>query len=189
MVTIDLKSEPTNPSISQTADGLPPAYSPPEIPSQASVKAPSDLPPSFSAGPSTSTSTGVESRLPRPPLSVPTNYLTIDRENQSVKGTYSIDATLPVPPGVTPSIDTDGKQLHLRLKSQNGSVNCVVDVIRGMCAKGPARLDAQSVNGSLTLTIVSIFILDFYSVLIDHLYSMINNRLTSDYAQLQTTAL
>jgi len=137
MVTIDDKSTEN--------DGLPPSYS--ETESAADDPGPaypsSELPPSFSE----------TSRILRPPLAPPTNYLTIERPNHSIKGTYAIDPTLPVPPGAVVGKGQDGRDLHMRLASQNGAIDAVVDIIRGVDAKGPARLDVESHNGSVSVTI------------------------------------
>ncbi|KIJ29825.1 hypothetical protein M422DRAFT_268696 [Sphaerobolus stellatus SS14] len=82
-----------------------------------------------------------------------TNFLTINRKNETVKGIYAINPTLPPPPGAVISKDNDGKDLNLSLKSTNGPVNCLVEIIKGVDTKGPARLHAESENGSVTLVI------------------------------------
>lgn len=153
MVTIDLKSETTETQLPPSSEGLPPAYTPPSYaettPAESSAGDSVGLPPSFSDGPSTSTA----SSIPRPPLVPPSNFLTIERGNNSIKGTYSIDPTLSAPPGVVRPVGNDNRDLHLLLKTTNSSIKSVVDVVKSVDAKGPARLQAQTTNGSITLTI------------------------------------
>lgn len=91
------------------------------------------------------------------PLAPPTNYLTIEKTNSSVKETYSIDPTLPVPPNAVKSKDKDGRDLNLRLFTLNGSVRAIVDLVRGADSKGPATLDIGSKNGSAHITMVCLY--------------------------------
>ncbi|KIJ42412.1 hypothetical protein M422DRAFT_143050, partial [Sphaerobolus stellatus SS14] len=86
-----------------------------------------------------------------------TNFLTIKRKNDTIKGTYAINPTLPPPPGSVISTDSDRKNLNLNLASTNGSINAVVEIIKGADNKGPAHLQAESKNGSVTLVIQNRF--------------------------------
>ncbi|KAF8526596.1 hypothetical protein BU17DRAFT_40458 [Hysterangium stoloniferum] len=108
----------------------------------------SDLPPDFNQA---SASSSTAPPPPSTPLVPPTNFLTIERVDHAIKGTYSIDPTMPCPPGIKPSVGADGKELHMRLASKNGSVDAVVEIIRAPDAKGPARLDVDSKNGAINV--------------------------------------
>ncbi|KAF8590729.1 hypothetical protein K439DRAFT_1627469 [Ramaria rubella] len=139
MVTVSEKLEP--------GDQLPPTYTESTISTDSTTLSDiSSQDPPPSAGASSSGSTA-------PPLSPPTNFLTIFRPNQSVKGSYTIDPSLPVPPGTTPSNGSDGKQLNARLASQNGAVDVTIELRRSGDSKGPARLEASSHNGSVTVAV------------------------------------
>ena len=145
VVTTGAKSEGTI----QENEALPPTYS--ETVASDSYADP-ELP-SFAAGSSASPTLTGERRAPLLPTC---NFVTIERGNHSIKGNYSINTSLPTPPGVGPSSGRDGKPLNLCLKTTNGSINSAIHLIRGTSAKEPARLQAQSTNGSITLTIVRI---------------------------------
>lgn len=62
---------------------------------------------------------------------------------------------MPKPPGVHPSIDVDGKPLNMHVSTTNGAVGVVIELSRSGDVKGPARLKAESRNGSVTVTVVS----------------------------------
>ncbi|KIJ42413.1 hypothetical protein M422DRAFT_48252 [Sphaerobolus stellatus SS14] len=112
----------------------------------------------YAAGPPEASSSSAERALATPTrvtLTPLTNFLTIERKNDPIKGTYAINPTLPPPPGSVISTDSDGKNLNLNFASTNGSINAVVEIIKGVDNKGPAHLQAQSKNGSVTLVIVS----------------------------------
>ncbi|GJJ10271.1 hypothetical protein Clacol_004497 [Clathrus columnatus] len=140
---------------------LPPLDAPSGLPPDYSEATQSQSDPSVSPLPAFSESSGsstiISDTLPPfsvfEPLTRPTNYLTIERQNSGIKGTYSIDPSLPVPPGAVVSKDPDGNNLNLRLYSTNGSVQAVLDIVRGSDAKGPARLDVGSKNGSTEVTV------------------------------------
>jgi hypothetical protein len=130
----------------EAGDTLPPAYT--QTYSTASA-ASQDEPPMQPPPPAPSSSS-----TPTQPLSPPTNYLNISRPNASIKGTYTIDPSMPMP-GVEPPLDADGNKLNMRLDTKNGSINAIVELIRGPDAKGPARFQTTSHNGSVTVTVVS----------------------------------
>lgn len=124
-------------------DALPPAYTQADPPSAL----PPTPPPPMEASSSSS--------APPPPLAPPTNYLTISRPNDSIKGTYTINPSMNVPCSVGPVITSDGRMLNAQLKSKNGTVDVVIQLIRGPDAKGPAQLETTSHNGNVTVTVVS----------------------------------
>ncbi|KIJ23211.1 hypothetical protein M422DRAFT_276259 [Sphaerobolus stellatus SS14] len=111
----------------------------------------------YATGPPEASSSLAERTTPvtltRVALTPPTNFLTIERKNDSIKGTYAINPTLPPPPGSVISTDSDGKNLNLNFASTNGSINAVVEIIKDVDAKGPACLQAESRNNSVTLVI------------------------------------
>src|SRR5882724_6658540 len=126
----------------EAEDALPPSYT-------EAAPSPSSLPPP-SPPPVASSSLSAPSRL----LSPPTNYLTISRLDDSVKGKYTIDPSIRMPSSVIPSLGKHGRTLNAYLKSNN-SIDVVIQLIRGPEAKGPAQLEALSLNGSVTVTVVS----------------------------------
>lgn len=112
-------------------------------------------PPSFSEpGGSSSSSNPLSSAANFAPLSRPTNYLTVESQHSPIKGVYSIDPTLPAPPGAVKSQDKDGNYLNLRLAAKHGSISAVIDVVRGPDAKGPAKLETSCKHGGTDITIV-----------------------------------
>jgi len=130
----------------EAGGALPPSYE--DSTDAPSTERGSELPPDFSQA-----SSSTAPPPPSTPLVPPSNYLTIERDNASIKGTYAIDPTMACPPGVKPSVGADGRELHLRLASNNGSVDALVEIIRGPDAKGPARLDVDSKNGAVVVKI------------------------------------
>ncbi|KAF8510101.1 hypothetical protein JB92DRAFT_3144481 [Gautieria morchelliformis] len=88
-----------------------------------------------------------------PPLAYATNFLTIFRENNSISGKYTIARSMSMPPGAVPSVGDDGKKLNMRVASQNGSVDVVIELDPSADTKGPARLQADSRNGSVAVTV------------------------------------
>lgn len=81
------------------------------------------------------------------PLARPTNYLSIRHLNSSIDGVYSINPTLPAPPGAATN-------LNLQLVTQNGSIKTIVEIVRGVDSKGPARLEMQTQNGHVDATVI-----------------------------------
>lgn len=115
-------------------------------------------PRSFSEHDGSSTSESVPpahstARFAFAPLVRPTNYLSIKHDNSSIDGTYSIDPTLPALPGVVKSQAEDGRDLNLQLITWNGSIKVVIDVVRGVDSKGPARLETNTQNGHVDVTV------------------------------------
>jgi hypothetical protein len=137
MVTVSEKLE--------EGDQLPPSYTDSEY------SVPEAPPPVHTSFPSSSSSLPT----PTPQLSPSTNFLTIVRDHNAIKGDYTIDPSMPVPPGAVPSVGDDGKPLNMRVESTHGSVNIVVELVRGGDVKGPARLDVSSRHGSATVAVVS----------------------------------
>lgn len=87
-------------------------------------------------------------------LAPPTNFLTIVRDINAIKGRYTIDPSMPEPPGATPVAGDDGKFLNLSIVSDYGSIDAVVDLIRNYNANGPALLALDSRYGSITIAVV-----------------------------------
>ncbi|KIJ42407.1 hypothetical protein M422DRAFT_31345 [Sphaerobolus stellatus SS14] len=133
-----------------TIEEHPPAYSESTISGSASGSEYATGPPEASSSSAERTTLAIPTRVA---LTPPTNFLTIERKNDSVKGTHAINPTLPPPPGSVISTDSDGKNLNLNFASTNGSINAVVEIIKGVDNKGPAHLQAESKNGSVALVI------------------------------------
>ena len=141
----------------EEGDQLPPAYtdSAASIPPPPPIDAPC-------------ASSAASSSTPRPPLSPSTNFLTIVREHQAVKGGYTIDPSLPVPPGAVPSVGEDGKTLNMHVRTTHGPINVVIELVHGGDVKGPARLEVGSCYGSATVAVVSHKSLPHYFTRIDN---------------------
>ncbi|KAJ6571394.1 hypothetical protein B0H19DRAFT_988003 [Mycena capillaripes] len=122
--------------------------------------------------------------VPPPPIpttSKPTNFLSLSRGNESIKGTYVIDPRIKIPQFLLPPLaadetevtrrnvflhtsngsinvdffvvgDGDSKQkVDILLKSSNGSVSAKLHASH--TARPPVNLKAQSSNGAITLHI------------------------------------
>lgn len=87
------------------------------------------------------------------PLPSSTNFLTIVRD-ESIKGGYTIDPSMRVPPDAVPSVGKDGEHLNMRAASQNGSVDIVVAIVYSGDVKKPAQLQAESQKGNVMVTVV-----------------------------------
>ncbi|KAI5120015.1 hypothetical protein M0805_008476 [Coniferiporia weirii] len=132
------------------ASGLPPPY------------APSSPPSSFSGASSSAPDPPTPPSPPPlaftvPPPNIPaSNFLTIKRDNTSIKGTYVIDAGLQTPPGLLPD-DPDDARKNLSLQCKNGSISATVWLVGTPSSHdeddGQARavLDVRGHNGSVTL--------------------------------------
>lgn len=84
----------------------------------------------------------------------PTKFLTIVRDINPIKGRYTIDPSMPEPPGAAPVAGDDGKFLNMSIVSDYGSIDAVVDLIRNDNANGPALLALDSRYGSVTIAVV-----------------------------------
>ncbi|KAG8864071.1 hypothetical protein FRB96_006944 [Tulasnella sp. 330] len=81
------------------------------------------------------------------------NHIYIKEANHSVKGEWTIDPTIRVPPSLLASLDKGEERVNLRLHSQNGSVQGRVRLISDQPTK--SFLHASSQNGSVALKILS----------------------------------
>ncbi|KIO21614.1 hypothetical protein M407DRAFT_28822 [Tulasnella calospora MUT 4182] len=105
----------------------------------------SNPPPYNTAGPS--------SPPPTSPPSARVNHLSIYRHNDSVRGSYTVDVDLVVPPQLLPDAVPGEALNNLKLTSNNGSVTAdVVLVGRG---DKRASLLAESKNGSVKFKVLS----------------------------------
>ncbi|THH07193.1 hypothetical protein EW145_g3546 [Phellinidium pouzarii] len=127
----------------------PPPYTPPP-------PAPSQLPRSSSSASASTSARATGESCPNVPAS---NFLTIKRENASIKGTYVIDPTLQIPPEEPSSSralsadDDDNIKKNLNLHCKNGSISATVWLV-GEDSQDElhrAAIDANSKNGSVNL--------------------------------------
>ena len=138
-----------------------------------------------------SSTTMPESVLPSPPfLTPPANFVSIVETHNAVRGSWTIDTTLPPPPAFVRPVSSParsnpglfrkiasffpetpdryvGPTPNLKLKSTHGRVDANVRIVRGSANLKPARIDVRSTHGSIRLAIVSIHhdmisILPFY---------------------------
>lgn len=143
--TSDEKTQPaSNPPLSNSVDskheahGNPPPYTPSAgEPSSSSMS---------------STSTHVQPRLPERPV---TNFTTIINDNNSIKESFVIDPTLPMPRELV--ADTK-KNLHVM--SKNGHVTADIWLVKSGEERGSepnhAVLDCQSKNGAVAVNLTSL---------------------------------
>ncbi|KAG8993714.1 hypothetical protein FRB90_000614 [Tulasnella sp. 427] len=105
----------------------------------------SNPPPYNTAGPS--------SPQPAGPFSARINHLYLSRQNDSVKGSYTVDVDLVVPAQLIPNVVQEDGADNLRLYSHNGNV--AGDVV--LIGRGDKRasLVAESKNGNVTLKLLS----------------------------------
>ncbi len=144
----------------QNVDALPP-YSP-FLPPR-----PETSPASFSVASSSSSlsppsPTSVVPSIPR------SNFLSIQRNNTSLKGSYVIDPTLDVPEAVLPPLEPGQERKNLLLECQNGGINAEVYLVgpgvggsageeeseNGMSKKRPTTIEVTGRNGFIALKLV-----------------------------------
>ncbi|KAG8975240.1 hypothetical protein FRC05_006183 [Tulasnella sp. 425] len=101
-------------------------------------------PPYDAAGPSSP---------PTGPPSARVNHLYIHRKNDGVRGNYTVDVDLVVPPQLLPDPAPEETMDNLRLSSNNGNVNADVALV----GRGDKRasLVAKSKNGNVKFKLVS----------------------------------
>lgn len=121
-----------------------------------------------------------ESVLPSPPfLTPPANFVSIVETHNAVRGSWTIDTTLPPPPAFVRPVSSParsnpglfrkiafffpetpdryvGPTPNLKLKSTHGRVDANVRIVHGSANLKPARIDVRSTHGSIRLAIVSI---------------------------------
>ncbi|KAJ7214397.1 hypothetical protein GGX14DRAFT_392427 [Mycena pura] len=94
-----------------------------------------------------------------PPENVkPTNYLSISRSNENIKGVYVIDPCIKIPLSLLPPLaadENDASRRNLYLQTSNGTIDADLWVAgagqdKETC-KGPVRMLAKSSNGSVTV--------------------------------------
>ncbi|KAG8864069.1 hypothetical protein FRB96_006942 [Tulasnella sp. 330] len=81
------------------------------------------------------------------------NYIYIKRANHDIKGEWTIDPTVRVPPSLLSPLDEGEERANLRLHSQHHSVRGKVRLISDQPTK--SFLHASSPNGSVTMKILS----------------------------------
>ena len=129
-----------------------------------------------------STSTLGAGHLSTTPNIKPSNFVNLNRTNESVKGSWLIDPCLSIPSFFLEPLPTgDGERSNLFLGSKNGAIDADIYLLPTSRSK-KNNLDAiiirtQSDNGSVKTRLVSL--IDYHSFLVgihQYLYSMIQNR-------------
>ena len=84
------------------------------------------------------------------------NHVYISSANGSVKGQWTIDPNLVIPPNLLPAVE-DGERLdHFHVVSNNGSVKADLSLVSEKPTK--SWLFAQSLNGSVQVRVVSFLV-------------------------------
>jgi hypothetical protein len=117
-----------------------------------------DPPPAYTASAAASNS----STSRGPPSSAfrnkPSNYISLNRTNDSIKGKFVIDPFITVPRSLLPQLDrdeTDENRKNLKLDSRNGSIDADITLLSGTESVGleeakrkkRTALDIRSANG------------------------------------------
>ncbi|KAH7921838.1 hypothetical protein BV22DRAFT_1038167 [Leucogyrophana mollusca] len=115
-------------------------------------------PPSYyppSAEPETTVSAGGNTPQPPPaPKAKPTNFLTLRSEHSSVKGHYTIDPCMVIPPQFLPPLapdETEGDRKNLSLHSSHGSVHADIWLLASQ-DKGPNTPEVTKKRTTLHLS-------------------------------------
>jgi len=112
-----------------------------------------DPPPTYASSSSPPPVITPESSGPPAPKYKPTNYLSLDRANNSIKGTYTIDPFMSIPQSFLPPLaagETEAGRKNLKLYAKNGSVDVSVNLLADAekeVGRKRATLDVGSQNG------------------------------------------
>ncbi|KIM74103.1 hypothetical protein PILCRDRAFT_828512 [Piloderma croceum F 1598] len=118
-----------------------------------------DPPPTYA---SSSLASSTTSPSPLAPKSQSTNYISLNRPNNSIKGVYTINPFLFIPQTFLPPLspgETESSRKNLKIYSENGSVNVDITLLADpqklgseeVDLKKRATLDVASHNGSVNV--------------------------------------
>jgi len=120
---------------------------------------PFDPPPTYAS--SSSPPPTMTPELPGPVAlkSKPTNYLSLNRENNPIKGTYTIDPFMSIPQSLLPALESETVRKNLKVYAKNGSVDVDITLlvnaeklsIDDADRRNRATLDVGSHNGSVNV--------------------------------------
>ena len=125
-------------------------------------------------------STPSESGLSRPctiPNIQPSNFISLNRPNEAIKGSWLIDPSLSIPSSFLPPLSADGVRNNLAIESKNGTVDVDVYLLSTSHSKTSTSkfisIHTQSSNGNVRTRLV-IFTFLFLSVY----YTNINHNIS-----------
>lgn len=124
-----------------------------------------DPPPIYTAQTSPPAASGASSQAP-PSLVKPSNFVSICRNNGSVKGTWVIDPSLAIPTSLRPPLsseETEETRKNLSLESKNGPIDANISFAPYDPSHDPKQnarrrttLYTRTSNGSVTAKLVSL---------------------------------
>lgn len=145
MITIPEKDPNHGPKVELTEEQ--PAFDPP--PTYASSSSPPPAPSPASAA------------LTNHGRVTPSNYISLDRENNSIKGTYTIDPLITIPKSLLPTLaagETEANRKNLKLYAKNGSIDVNINLLANTGKEVHSHnkrvtLDVGSQNGSVKVNL------------------------------------
>ncbi|KAF7350169.1 hypothetical protein MVEN_01319400 [Mycena venus] len=138
-------------------DDTPPAYS----------NSQSDAQPVTKAKPT-------DTSLPPIPAVKPTNFVSLSRGNNSIKGTYVIDPCIKIPQPMLPPLaadETEATRRNMHLHTSNGSIDVDLFVVGDGKYKQKVNISLKSSNGSIVARLVR-----YIDALLISAQSVLNNR-------------
>ncbi|KAJ7770014.1 hypothetical protein B0H16DRAFT_1517057 [Mycena metata] len=134
------------------ADDPPPAYTN-DSTTDNDAKSPPPPPPPGTAEPSPPPSPPPQlASVTVPPSVKPTNFLSLSRGNQPIKGTYVIDPRIKIPQFLLPALaadETESTRRNAFLHTSNGSIDVSLFVVGDGDYKQKANILVKSSNGSV----------------------------------------
>ena len=108
-------------------------------------------------------------RLSTIPDIKPSNFVNLNRANESIKGSWLIDPSLSIPESFLYPLPTEGARSNLILESKNGAINADIYLLSsGRSNKNASKfivIHTQSINGSVKTRLVSLIFCVYRSVL------------------------
>ena len=119
---------------------------------------------------SKSTVTPGNDRLSTTPNIKPSNFVNLNRANESIRGSWLIDPSLSIPSSFLPPPPTEGARSNLILESKNGAIDADIYLLpTSHSNKNTSKfiiIHTQSNNGSVKTRLVSldrVFMISFCS--------------------------